>query len=121
MAKRDRQNRIASFRRGHFAEIWAALWLTMKGYRIVARRFKTPVGEIDLIAKKRDLAIFVEVKARRDSQIGVDAVTYQAQNRIRAASDIWLSRQKNYHILSQRYDIIVISPWQLPHHFIDAF
>lgn len=107
--------------KGHFAEYVAAAYLILKGYRIANLRYKTKSGEIDIIARKRDLAIFIEVKARSDVQKGVDAVSYQSQSRIKNASDLWLAKQKNPHLISQRYDIIVIRPWQLPVHFLDAF
>ena len=107
--------------KGHFAEYIAAAYLILKGYRIASLRYKTKSGEIDIIARKRDLAIFIEVKARSDVQKGVDAVSYQSQSRIKNASDLWLAKQKNPHLISQRYDIIVIRPWQLPVHFLDAF
>ncbi|MEP2944902.1 MAG: YraN family protein [Lentilitoribacter sp.] len=107
--------------KGHFAEYIAAAYLILKGYRIANLRYKTKSGEIDIIARKRDLAIFIEVKARSDVQKGIDAVSYQSQSRIKNASDLWLAKQKNPHLISQRYDIIVIRPWQLPVHFLDAF
>ena len=108
-------------RRGHRAEWLAALYLRFKGYRIVATRYKTHAGEIDIIARKRDLAVFVEVKARRETQVAIDAVTPSAMRRIRAASDIWLSRQPDFARLSQRYDIVACLPGRLPQHFTDAF
>lgn len=107
--------------KGHFAEYYAALYLLLKGYRIANMRYKTKIGEIDIIARKRNLAIYIEVKARADVQKGVDAVSYQSQTRIKNASDLWLAKQKNPHLISQRYDIIVIRPWQWPVHFLDAF
>ncbi|MBO6917128.1 MAG: YraN family protein [Rhizobiaceae bacterium] len=112
--------RKAQFK-GYLAEYLAATYLILKGYRIANMRYKTKLGEIDIIARKKDLAIFVEVKARADVQKGVDAVTYPSQKRIKNASDIWLSKQKNSHLISLRYDIIVIRPLQLPVHFLDAF
>src|SRR5580693_309577 len=56
--------RVAAFRAGLSAETRAAAYLMAKGYRILARRFRTPYGEIDLVARKRNLVAFVEVKAR---------------------------------------------------------
>jgi putative endonuclease len=93
----------------------------LKGYRIVAMRYRTKLGEIDIIARKRNVAVFVEVKARRDEASAIDAVSYTAQNRIRAASDLWLARQRDFAVLSQRYDIVAIIPGRLPRHFPDAF
>ena len=85
----DRKRR--SERKGRRAEWFAALALMLKGYRIVSLRYKTPVGEIDLVARKRDLIAFVEVKARKDLASGVDAVSYPAQRRIAAAGELFIS------------------------------
>ncbi|MET0747126.1 MAG: YraN family protein, partial [Rhizobium sp.] len=99
-----RLQRRKAWRRGHVSEYLAALYLACKGYRILAIRHKTPLGEIDIVARKGDLAVFVEVKARRDAQAAVDAVSFTAQRRIRAASDLWLAQQPDFSSLSQRYD-----------------
>ncbi|AJY47574.1 YraN family protein [Martelella endophytica] len=108
-------------RRGRNAERIAALYLRLKGYRIITTRFRCHAGEIDIIAMRRDLAVFVEVKARADERVAIDAVTPSAMRRIRAASDVWLARQEDAHLLSQRYDIVACLPGRLPRHFIDAF
>ncbi|KQV10474.1 hypothetical protein ASC97_17180 [Rhizobium sp. Root1203] len=113
--------RRRALRRGHVSEYLAAVFLMLKGYRIVALRYRTRLGEIDIIARKRNVAVFVEVKARRDQMSAIDAVSHTAQNRIRAASDLWLARQRDYALLSQRYDIVAIVPGRLPRHFPDAF
>ncbi|MEK1902560.1 MAG: YraN family protein [Rhizobium sp.] len=113
--------RRKALRRGSAAEYIAAIFLMLKGYRILAMRHRTKLGEIDIIARKGDLAVFVEVKARADEMGAVDAVSYASQKRIRAASDLWLARQRDYARLSQRYDIVAILPGKLPRHFPDAF
>ncbi len=113
--------RRKALRRGATAEYIAAIFLMLKGYRILVMRYKTKLGEIDIIARKGDLAVFVEVKARADETGAVDAVSYASQKRIRAASDLWLARQRDYARLSQRYDIVAILPGKLPRHFPDAF
>src|SRR5262249_50962722 len=59
-----RPERVAAFRVGLSAESRAAAFLVAKGYRIVARRWKSPVGEIDIVARRRRVLVFVEVKAR---------------------------------------------------------
>lgn len=108
-------------RRGHGAERLAALALQLKGYRIVARRHRTKLGEIDLVARKGDLVAVVEVKARTSEQAAIDAVGFAAQHRIRAAGDLWLARQRDAARLSMRYDIVAVLPWRWPVHFPDAF
>ncbi|CAN7162142.1 YraN family protein [Rhizobium sp. LjRoot30] len=108
-------------RRGRTSEYIAAAYLLLKGYRIVALRYRTRAGEVDIIARRGDVAVFVEVKARREEGLAVDAVSFAAQQRIRAASDIWLSRQADAASLSQRYDIVAVLPGRWPRHFRDAF
>jgi putative endonuclease len=114
-------NRLKALRRGYMSEYAAALYLACKGYRIRAIRFRSKLGEIDIIARRGDLIVCVEVKARRDVGTAVFAVTPTAQHRIRAASELWLARQPDAHRLSLRYDIVAILPWRLPRHFADAF
>jgi putative endonuclease len=115
----DRKRR--SERKGRHAEVLAALALMLKGYRIVSLRYRTPVGEIDIVARKRDLIAFIEVKARRDLAAGVDAVSYPAQRRIAAAGELFISRQRDPARLSWRHDVIVVSPWKWPVHLEDVF
>jgi putative endonuclease len=117
----ERRKRQKAWRRGHLSEYLAAAFLLLKGYRILAVRHRTKLGEIDIIARKGDLVVFVEVKARKGEQAAVDAVSYGTQRRIRAASDLWLARQRDHAVLSQRYDIVAILPGRWPRHFIDAF
>ncbi|WP_320200134.1 YraN family protein [Agrobacterium sp. rho-13.3] len=115
------KRRRSAEKRGHAAEYWAALYLMLKGYRILALRHRTPLGEIDLIARRKDVIAFVEVKARRTEAGAVDAVSYASQKRIRASADLWLSRRRDAHALSLRFDIVAVLPRRLPKHFIGAF
>ncbi|WP_412050926.1 MULTISPECIES: YraN family protein [unclassified Hoeflea] len=116
LTRKRRSERI-----GRRAEWLAALALLLKGYRILALRYRTPAGEIDLVARKSDLIAFVEVKARRDLASGVDAVSYAAQRRILAAGELFISRQPDSAQLSWRCDIMVVSRWRWPVHLQDAF
>lgn len=116
-----RKRRRRAERRGHWSEYLAAAFLLLKGYRIIAMRYKTKVGEIDLIVRRRDLVAFVEVKARREEGLAIDAVGYETQNRIRSASEQWLSRRRDAHLLTLRYDIVAVLPGRFPKHFPDAF
>ncbi|MGK6316063.1 YraN family protein [Neorhizobium sp. DT-125] len=120
-ADRQRAQRQRAQRRGHVSEYFAAFYLMAKGYRILAIRYRTRLGEIDLIARKGDLVVFVEVKARIGEREAVDAVGFTAQKRIRSASDLWLAKRKDAARLSQRYDVVAVLPGRLPRHFPDAF
>lgn len=115
------QKRRKALRRGALAEYRAVLCLLLKGYRIVAFRYRTKLGEIDIIARKGNLIACVEVKARRSLEDSVFAVSDFAQRRIRAASDLWLGKQRDSTELSIRYDIISVMPWRWPVHLPDAF
>src|SRR5437868_1086111 len=86
-----RPERVAAFRVGLGAESRAAAYLIAKGYRILARRFRTPVGEIDIVARRRDVLVFVEVKARAKLDDAAEAVTDRGKRRITAAAEAWLA------------------------------
>src|SRR3954454_22994334 len=92
--------RYGAYRRGHRGEWLAALALMLKGYRIVARRYRTKAGEIDIIARRGDLVIFVEVKARPTLHEAMDALGPFSERRIEAAADVWLTRQPDSARLS---------------------
>jgi putative endonuclease len=80
--KRAAPERAAAFRTGVSAETRAAAYLMAKGYRILAKRFRTPHGEIDIVAKRRNLLAFVEVKARATLDDAAFAVTPRQQARL---------------------------------------
>src|ERR1700691_5829170 len=82
--------RVAAFKTGVSAEARAAAFLIAKGYRILARRFRTPYGEIDIVARRWNLLAFVEVKARASLDEAAYAVTPRQQARIIDAAQAWL-------------------------------
>ena len=82
--------RFKAYRRGHRGEWLAALALMLKGFRIIARRYRTKLGEIDLIARRGDLVLIVEVKVRATLIEAMDAIARQSERRIEAAADLWL-------------------------------
>jgi putative endonuclease len=113
--------RVAAFRTGLSAESRAAALLMAKGYRILAKRFKTPHGEIDLVAKKRNLLVFVEVKARASLDDAAYAVTPRQQARIIDAAQGWLMAHPEHAEFDLRFDVILIAPRHLPRHLLAAF
>ena len=115
------QKRFRNYRRGHRGEWLASLALMVKGFRIVARRYRTPLGEIDLIARRGDLVLIVEVKARRTLMEAMEAVARTSERRIEAAADLWLSRQPDFGRLSVRFDMVAVLPWRWPVHVENAF
>ena len=113
--------RRKSYRRGKSGEWLAAAALTLKGYRILARRSRTRLGEIDLIARRGDLVLIVEVKARRTLVEAMEAVARESERRIENAADIWLSRQPDHARLSLRFDMVAVLPWRWPVHVENVF
>jgi putative endonuclease len=113
--------RVAAFRTGLSAESRAAALLMAKGYRILAKRFRTPHGEIDLVAKKRNLIAFIEVKARASLDEAAYAVTPRQQQRIIAAAQGWLVAPPEHAEFDLRFDAVLIAPRHLPRHLLAAF
>jgi len=117
----DDDRRFRAYRRGHRGEWAAALSLMVKGYRIVARRYRTKLGEIDLIARRGDLVLVVEVKVRRTLIEAMEALSHSSERRIEAAADLWLARQPDHGRLSVRFDMVAVLPRRWPVHVENAF
>jgi len=113
--------RIAAHLGGHRGEALAAWFLRLKLYRIIERRYKTPVGEIDLVASRFGTTVFVEVKAR--SRAASEGETLEAVNRSRIvrAAEHWLARHPAKAETSLRFDVIFLAPGRWPRHVINAF
>jgi len=116
-----RPERQVAFALGLSAESRAAAWLIAKGFRILARRFKSPVGEIDIVARRRQLLVFVEVKARADLDEAAWSVTPRQQQRIAAAAEAWLAVNGSDGFRDIRFDAILVAPGKLPRHIQGAF
>lgn len=116
-----RPERVAAFGLGISAESRAAAWLIAHGYRILARRFKSPMGEIDIIAARRYTLIFVEVKARATLDEAALSITERQKQRIAKAAEIWLANNPVPAIRDMRFDVILIAPGKLPRHIPSAF
>ncbi len=121
-----RRTKPAEFRRfaegaGRRGEAWAALFLRLKGFRIMARRVRTPVGEIDLIARRGTLTVFVEVKSRSFSRQEEEALLAVNRRRIVRAAQLWLSRHPEANEGGLRFDVIFLAPFAWPRHIVGAF
>lgn len=113
--------RQAAFRTGLSAESRAAALLVAKGFRILARRWKSPVGEIDIVARRRSLLIFVEVKARNDLDAAAESVTLRQRQRIAAAAEAWLATYPDTKANDIRFDAVLVAPGRMPRHIAGAF
>ena len=120
-AKAASPGRVEAFRTGLSAESRAAAFLIAKGYRILARRFRTPHGEIDIVARRRNTIAFVEVKARETLDEAAYAVTPRQQARIITAAQAWLMAHPEHDGYDLRFDAMLIAPRRLPRHLVAAF
>ncbi len=108
-------------RRGHAAETAALLLLRLKGYRLLARRFKSHHGEIDLIVRRGTTTAFVEVKARSTHAQAVTAVTHYQSKRISAAAAQWMAQDAKSNQGPCRFDIVAVNSYFWPSHIENAF
>ena len=120
-SKPKSKTRIAAYRDGHRGEMLAAWLLRLKLYRIIGRRYKTPLGEIDLIATRFGTTVFVEVKARSKPASEVETLEAIRTSRIVAAAQYWLTRHPAKAATPLRFDVIFLAPRRLPRHVINAF
>jgi putative endonuclease len=121
MATETDPRRQDAERRGRRAERLAAWYLRLKFYRILARRYRTPLGEIDLIARRGRTIAFVEVKYRPSSAEALDAVTAKSRQRIARAAALWLAAHPGAAGLDHRFDVIVAEPRKRPRHLVGLF
>lgn len=118
MARTDRRAAQQSGQRG---ERLAAWWLRLKGYRILERRLRFPVGEIDLVVLRGATLAFVEVKHRADLAAAAEAIRPQQRRRIERAAEHYLALNPSRQTLALRFDALLLAPWRLPRHIESAW
>ncbi len=106
---------------GRWAEACCAGQLRLLGYRIIDRRLKTPVGEIDIVARRGQSLAIIEVKARRHGQSGILAITRRQRQRLQRATEWLLAGRPALADLEIRFDVMLVAPWRPPHHMRDAW
>ena len=121
VSERVRRWHRHSYKQGVLAETAAEVLLRWKGYNILARRFKTPAGEIDLVARRGDRVAFVEVKLRRSLDDGLESLTPRLQGRVRQAAELWMQRFDEYGRLDVAFDAVLLTPQGWPVHMTDVF
>ncbi|WP_417308110.1 YraN family protein [Devosia sp.] len=114
-------SRLAAELFGRRGERLAAWYLRAKFYTIVAERVRTPVGEIDLVARRGGVTVFVEVKARRSTHAYADALAAVNRRRISRAAGYYLSRHPALAATTLRFDVIFLAPFRWPRHLKHAF
>ncbi len=112
--------RRAAERRGRQAERIAAWWLRLKGWQILARRARTPLGEVDLVARRGAMIAFVEVKARGSAEALDLAIDERRLARVAAAAEI-LWHQHARPGDDMRIDVMLLAPGRAPRHLTNVW
>jgi putative endonuclease len=113
-------NRQQAEQRGRQGEWVAEIWLRLHGWRVLGRRIKTKAGEVDLIARKKDVLAFIEVKTRAKAVDLNHAIDEYRLRRVVAAAQYLLPRYTKPND-GVRIDVILIAPWQRPQHIEDVW
>mgnify|MGYP003345135056 FL=1 len=108
-------------RRGRWAEMLAAWRLRFAGYRVVARNYRSPIGEIDLVARRGRTLVFVEIKTRPSLDEAAEAIRVAQQRRIRNAAEAFLAGHPQFAGYELRFDAVLLAPGRLPRHLPDAW
>ncbi len=106
--------------RGRKGEAYAALWLRMKGWQILGERVRTPVGEVDIVARRGKLIAFVEVKTRATDAELDHAIDDYRLRRVAAAAEILTPRFASDGE-DVRIDVILLAPRSLPRHLVNVW
>ncbi|WP_270938146.1 YraN family protein [Falsiroseomonas oryzae] len=118
---RDEAHRKAADRRGRHAEDRAAGALEADGWRVLARRVRTPAGEIDLVAERDGLLAFVEVKARATLGEAAFALGAGQRARLLAAAEAWMAAHPGHGAAGVRFDVVVVDAAGRLRRIADAF
>jgi putative endonuclease len=106
---------------GRRAEMVAALWLMAKGYRILGLRLRTPIAEIDIVARRGRVLAAVEVKTRTTLDASLAAVGADQRLRLRRALAAFAARRPGLNSAILRLDLMALAPGRFPRHIPDAW
>ncbi len=109
-----RESRRRAQRQGRWAESICVALLRLGGHGILARGFRSPVGEIDIIARRGRALVFVEVKTRSDPDTAAAAVTPRQKRRITRAASLFLAKNPKFAQFDARFDVMLITRWRWP-------
>jgi len=108
-------------RQGRFAE-WLCLWhLRLRGWRIVARGWRCPSGEIDILARRGGVLAVIEVKSRGEIDAAAAALAPRQRRRISRAAEAFLLSRPDLVGLDLRFDLMLVAQLRPPHHWRGAW
>ncbi len=116
-----KQRTRTTYRTGLMAEALCRWALRLKGYRVVASRYRSGLGEIDIVAVRGRTLALVEVKARGSRRAASEAVTPRQQDRLTRAAAAFLARNPRYNRYDVRFDVMLVTPWRWPAHIAAAW
>ena len=108
--------RRAAYESGLVAEKAAAAYLQGKGFILIAERYKTKYGEIDLLMRDREYLVAVEVKKRTDMQTALESIRPAAQKRIQNTLMMYIANNPHERDSALRFDVVAITPPCQIHH-----
>lgn len=114
------KSNLTNHKKGLYAEYVAIIYLWCKGYRILHHRYKTKLGEIDIIAQHKNTLVAIEVKLRPTIDDALSAILPTARKRIINALKWYLSKHSNIRTESIRCDVIAVSKFSI-HHLDNAW
>jgi len=117
----SREERQRAWRRGWWAETLCVVALRLRGYRVMSRRLRTPVGEIDILARRGRTLAVIEVKARTDLDSAAASITDRQKQRLIRAAGWVVSGRPDLASLDTRFDVMLVAPRRLPKHVVDAW
>lgn len=109
-----------NYKRGLIAEAIAKIWLQLKGYRILEHRYRNHHGEIDLIVRKGQRLIAIEIKLRQTLQLAAESISGQQRLRIERTLMAYLTRL-SWQPKEIRFDVILLAPSAFPKHLKNAW
>jgi len=115
------QRRQRAERRGRFAE-WLCLWhLRLRGWRILAKGWRCPSGEIDILARRGRVLAIIEVKSRNELDAAASALPPRQRRRIARAAEAFLLSRPDLAPLDLRFDLMLVAPLRVPRHWPGAW
>jgi putative endonuclease len=113
--------RRRAWRFGRLAELACAGLLLLRGYAVLARNVRTPVGEIDIVARRGRVLAIIEVKARERYEAAAESVLPRQRARLARAAESFLKARPDLRHLELRFDAMLVGRWRPPHHLVDAW